>query len=84
MHLSVELEKRNDGDPSVVEIYLDQEGLDLLLYKLEQLKKDMSEGEHVHLMAESWGVEDELSDDIKGANNSSIKHLKITSCQKSE
>ena len=82
MHLSVEIEKREEADPSVVEVYLDREGLDLLLYKLEELKNNMSEGEHVHLMAESWGVEDELSDKVLGVNTTSIKHVKIISCDK--
>ena len=83
MHLSVEIVKaKNQNDePCVVEVYLDKEGLDTLIYNLNEVKKDLSEGEHVHLKSESWGGS-ELSDEKKGSNNISVKHLKIVSCQK--
>ncbi len=39
-----------------IEIYFDKEGLDYLLHRLEHIHAGTTD--HVHLMSESWGLDD--------------------------
>jgi hypothetical protein len=57
----------------VVEINCDEGGLDLLIRKLQMLKKN---GGHQHLMTPSWAG-DELTENKQGPDNILINHLRI-------
>jgi len=62
-------------EPSEVEIYLDEEGLDFLLSQLAFLKQKKTD--HIHLMTPSWGG-DELTEDRQNPSNLLVHHLRIT------
>jgi len=75
MILTVEVEP--DGDRNTiaeVAICFDDEGLDLLLRKLERLrgKKD-----HLHLMTSSWSGEDLTEEKQGGSNYELVNHLRL-------
>ena len=59
-----------------VEIYLDQENLDLLISQLKLLV-GKEEGEHTHFFSDSWGGVD-LTEDPVVAGNVISHHLRIT------
>ncbi len=63
-----------DGE-SVVELHLDEEGLDLLVDRLMKLRKH-NEPEHDHLMTPSWAGW-ELTEEKQDAENELINHLTI-------
>lgn len=67
--LTVELNEAKEA----LEIYCDEEGLDLLLKKLQSLR---SRGGHVHFMSSSWAGE-ELDEDVQGAGNRLLHHLVV-------
>ena len=58
-----------------VEIYLDEEGLDLLLSQLAFLKQKRTD--HIHFMTPSWGG-DELTEDRQHLDSLLAHHLRIT------
>jgi hypothetical protein len=61
-------------DPSgAVEMYCDQDGLELLVGALVQLKHH---GGHVHLRTPAWAG-DELSEQLQGTHTDLIHHLMI-------
>ena len=68
MRLTVENDKEGK-----VEIYMDVEGLDLLIDRLKKLRRH-SEGDHDHLMTPSWAGW-ELTEDKQGVDNELINHL---------
>jgi hypothetical protein len=75
MTLTVEVESDHDREaPAEVAICFDDEGLDLLLRKLERLrgKKD-----HLHLMTPSWSGEDLTEEKQGGSNYELINHLRL-------
>ena len=71
--LTVEYSKSDSSDVNkdVVEVYFDNDGLDLLLRKLNQLRVN---GGHEHFMTPSWAGA-ELTEDIQGSGNTLINHL---------
>ena len=56
-----------------LDIVCDDEGLDLLLDKLQRLKKG---GGHTHLMTPSWAG-DELTEEKQTEHGSLINHVRI-------
>lgn len=74
--LTVEIGLHENGETKeVVEIYFDKEGLDDLLARLALIKTGKTD--HIHLMSESWGLDD-LSEDKQRESNQLAHHLKIT------
>lgn len=72
MILTFEAKKGVDQE---IEIYFDEEGLDLLIKKLQMLKKQKSPA-HDHLMTPSWaGIE--LTENIQGKGNSIINKVSL-------
>lgn len=59
-----------------VEVYMDDEGRDLLVNKLLRLKAEKGRGDHNHLMTPSWSGY-ELSEDKQGEDNTLINQLNI-------
>lgn len=73
--ITVEVELDESDEPKdVVSIYMDQEGLDEIISRLQLLRRD--EGDHLHLMSESWGLGD-LSESQIGKNSRVVHHLKL-------
>lgn len=56
-----------------VEIHFDQEGLDLLIGRLESLRQ-RGKQDHEHLMTPSWAG-NELTEEKQGSDNELINHL---------
>ncbi len=69
MLLTVENDKQGK-----IEIHLDAEGLELLVERLNKLKRHTASGEHDHLMTPSW-ADWELTEEKQGPNNELINHL---------
>lgn len=59
----------------VAEVYLDEEGLDLLVDRLEKLREHARPG-HDHLMTPSW-VGTELTEGKQGAHNELVHMLTL-------
>jgi hypothetical protein len=76
MSISIEIssEKETGGEPSEVFMFLDKEGLKYLIRMLENLSKN---GDHIHLMSPSWGM-DTLDEKITNPGNHIVHHLKLT------
>lgn len=58
----------------VVEIYMDDEGLNLLIDRLTKLKRHSGKGEHDHLMTSAWSGW-ELAEQVHGDGNELVHHL---------
>ena len=71
--ITTEIKDISNNESSEVEIYLDREGLSLLIQKLKILE---SKGGHVHLMTPAWAG-NELSEKLIGEGNSLVNHLCI-------
>jgi hypothetical protein len=71
--ITTEIKDISKKELSEVEIYLDREGLSLLIKKLKMLE---SEGGHVHLMTPAWAG-NELSEKLIGKGNTLVNHLCI-------
>lgn len=69
MLLTVEFNSKMEA----VEIYCDQEGLEMIMYKLRYLQ---DKGGHVHFRTQSWAG-DELTEEVQGDGNTLINHLVI-------
>lgn len=67
--------QKEEKIPEIVEIYLDNDGLDDLLRRLSLIKDGKTD--HIHLMTKSWGLGD-LSDKKHREENVLAQHLKIT------
>lgn len=61
-----------DDKGEKVELHLDNEGIDFLIEKLQELKT--TKNDHLHLMTPAWGG-NELSENENSLNR--INHLKI-------
>lgn len=64
----------HNPDAEELEIFLDHEGLDLLMRKLQTVK---DKGGHVHLMTPAWAG-NELSEEIQRPGNTLINHVRVT------
>ena len=69
MLLTVENDKEEK-----IEIFMDVEGLDLLVDRLNKLRRNAEMGDHDHLMTPSWAGW-ELTEDKQGVDNELINHL---------
>ena len=78
MRLSVEIENTSTGEtPSEIEFYFDEEGLDVLMERLNLIKEGKTD--HVHLFTPSWGMaDDDLSELKEKDTNSLVNHVKLT------
>ena len=73
--ITVEVELDESNEPKdAVSIYMDQEGLDEFIARLQLLRRN--EDDHLHLMSESWGLGD-LSESRIGKNSRIVHHLKL-------
>lgn len=64
-----------------VEIYFDNEGLDYLLARLNQIQQGKTD--HLNLMSESWGLGD-LTEVKQRESNLIAHHLRITLVESSK
>lgn len=73
MRLTVEIE---DGDqaPSEVAICFDDEGLELLILKLERLR---GKRDHTHLMTPSWAGNELTEEKQGGSDYCLVNHLRL-------
>ncbi|ACL04441.1 conserved hypothetical protein [Desulfatibacillum aliphaticivorans] len=71
--ITTEVKDISQTEHAEVEIYLDHEGLGLLLKELKILE---AKGGHVHFMTPAWAG-NELSEEKVGAENTLINHLCI-------
>jgi hypothetical protein len=71
--ITTEIKDISKPESSEVEIYLDREGLSLLIKKLKTLE---STGGHVHLMTPAWAG-NELDEKLLGESNTLVNHLCI-------
>ena len=69
MLLTVEYDKEGK-----TEIYMDAQGLELLIERLNKLKRHIEKGEHDHLMTPSWSGW-ELTEEKQGLKNELVNHL---------
>ena len=69
MILTVEHNEKQEA----IEVYCDNEGLDLLIRNLNNLKKNKG---HLHFMTPSWAG-NELTEEKQNRENTLINHLKI-------
>jgi hypothetical protein len=60
-------------DKSEIDIFVDIEGIDLLIKKLQWLKTN---GGHFHLMTPSWAG-DELSETQLGKDSTLVNHVRV-------
>ncbi len=58
-----------------IEIYFDKEGLNYLLHRLGHIRAGTTD--HVHLMSESWGLDD-LAESAYRPGNKIAHHLRMT------
>jgi len=73
--ISIEIRPESSPDKfEEMEIYIDDEGIDVFMAMLRFLKNN--ETDHVHMMSEEWGGYD-LSDVPHDLKNSSVKHVKM-------
>jgi len=73
MLLTFEISKISDSE---LNIYCDEEGLSLLIKKLEILKGQKSQS-HEHLMTPSWSG-NELTEEVQDINNFILNKVTIT------
>lgn len=73
MLFTIEIKGKQEND-SEVEIYLDDEGIQLLLNRLELLKTEKG---HDHFMTEAWAG-NELTEKKVVPSNILVNHLRIT------
>ena len=71
--ITTEIKDISKPESSEVEIYVDREGLSLLINKLKTLE---SKGGHVHLMTPAWAG-NELNEELIGEGNTLINHICI-------
>ncbi len=71
--ITTEIKDISKPEGSEVEIYMDREGLSLLIQKLKTLE---SKGGHVHLMTPAWAG-NELNEKLIGEGNTIVNHLCI-------
>jgi hypothetical protein len=69
--ITTEIKDIETPDKAEVEIFLDRNGIDLLIKKLQWLKKS---GGHVHLMTPAWAG-NELSEIKFGKKSTLVNHL---------
>jgi hypothetical protein len=69
--ITTEIKDISKPEGSEVEIYMDREGLSLLIKKLKALE---SKGGHVHLMTPAWAGK-ELNEKLIGEGNTLVNHL---------
>ena len=77
MKFSAEIVKNSDNkkyDNGIVEVYLDEEALDIVIHELKRLKKP---SDHTHFMSYEWGS-DMLADKKKRVSSIIVNHLKVT------
>ena len=60
----------------VVEIFMDEEGRELLIRSLQNLSLDKPLGSHDHLMTESWAGT-ELTEDLQNPENTLVNKLDL-------
>ena len=73
--ITVEFELDESNEPKdVVSIYMDQDGIDEIISRLQLLRRNKDD--HLHLMSESWGLGD-LSESRIGTNSKIVHHLKL-------
>lgn len=77
MRLSLEIGKVKPGEePCEVEVCFDEEGLDVLISRLDLLKSKKTD--HVHLFTPAWGMDDEdLTEDKLKKDNFLVHHMKL-------
>lgn len=63
----------HNSNSECVEIFLDNEGIEFFLRKLNKLHKN---GGHTHFMTPSWAGY-ELTEERQGNDNELINHLKV-------
>ena len=74
MVLTVELKYHDSKDSTEVAICCDEEGLDLLIEKLQRLR---GKRDHTHLMTPSWAG-DELTEQKQGGDDYQlVNHLRV-------
>ena len=74
MILTVELQHQSDGIAGEVAICCDEQGLEVLINKLERLRR---KNDHIHLMTPSWAG-NELTEQKQGGNDYQlVNHLRI-------
>lgn len=78
MKLTVELEK---GDNPEVAICFDGEGLELLMSKLEWLRKRV---DHIHLMTPAWAGRELTQEKFGGDKYDIVNSLRLVSLPKSK
>lgn len=74
MILTVELKKQPNGSPEEVAICCDQQGLELLVAKLQRLS---GKADHTHLMTPSWAGTDLTEVKQGGAPFELVHHLRL-------
>lgn len=82
MRISVEIQHAPQGEePSEVEFYFDQEGLDVLIKRLCLIKDGKTD--HVHLFTPSWGIkDDDLSEKKEKDTSCLVNHVKLMLLEK--
>lgn len=72
--ITVEIKDISRPKEAEVEIYMDRQGISLLIGILRALE---SKGGHDHLMTPSWAG-DELDEKLVGKENTLVNHLRLT------
>jgi hypothetical protein len=68
--LTFEVRRSPNGDPNVLEIYMDSAGLSVLAARLDSLR--LRSEDHVHMFSETWGGHH--LDEAKQATDSTLVH----------